>query len=186
MVVCSKWMALLSFHNKIKLWNYLKYVAHTCYIFILQLIVHGFHKRKTKILKGWWFHYYKKTAIFTATHEEILINGYTLELYFLDNIHFPQVSSFGEFLCPTCQQVPSQDTQWPMTPPIMFGEFTTCSCESSMLQFIQHILPRNLHLAFTLHDSILERAQKKLYGYLGGGGGWVHNNMRGFWEKEGG
>ena len=53
-----------------------------------------------------------------------------------------------------------------MTPPIMFGEFTTCSCESSMLQFIQHILPRNLHLAFTLHDTILERAQKKLNGFL--------------------
>ena len=35
-----------------------------------------------------------------------------------------------------------------------------------MLQFIQHILPRNLHLAFTLHDSILERAQKMLNGYL--------------------
>ena len=35
-----------------------------------------------------------------------------------------------------------------------------------MLQFIQHILPRNLHLAFTLHDSIIERAQKKLNGYL--------------------
>ena len=87
-------------------------------------------------------------------------------LQFSYNIHFPQVSSFGEFLCPTCLQVPSQDTQWPMTPPIMFGEFTTCSCESSMLQFIQHILPRNLHLAFTLHDSILERAQKKLNGYL--------------------
>ena len=27
-----------------------------------------------------------KKAIFTATHEEILINGYTLELYFLDNL----------------------------------------------------------------------------------------------------
>ena len=35
-----------------------------------------------------------------------------------------------------------------------------------MLQFIQHVLPRNLHLAFTLHDSILERAQKKLNGDL--------------------
>ena len=53
-----------------------------------------------------------------------------------------------------------------MTPAITFGEFTTCSCESSMLQFIQSILPRNLHLAFTLHDTILERAQKKLNGYL--------------------
>ena len=28
----------------------------------------------------------QKTAIFRAIHEEILINGYTLELYFLDKL----------------------------------------------------------------------------------------------------
>ena len=35
-----------------------------------------------------------------------------------------------------------------------------------MIQSIQQILPRNLHLRFTLHNTVLERAQKILNGYL--------------------
>ena len=46
----------------------------------------GFTKGKQKYWKVGDFATTKKTAIFTATHEEILINGYTLELYFLDNL----------------------------------------------------------------------------------------------------
>ena len=60
----------------------------------------------------------------------------------------------------------SSKPRYTMTPPIIFGEFTTCSCDSSMLQFIQYILPRNLHLGLTLHNTIRERTQKKLNGYL--------------------
>ena len=45
------------------------------------------------------------------------------------------------------------------TPPVIFGE-------SSMIQSIQQILPRNLHLWLTLHNTVLERAQKILNGYL--------------------
>ena len=52
-----------------------------------QLIVHGFHKRKAKILGGWWISLLQKNSYFYSyTHEEILINGYTLELYFLDKL----------------------------------------------------------------------------------------------------
>ena len=35
-----------------------------------------------------------------------------------------------------------------------------------MIQSIQQILPRNLHLAFTVHGTALERTQKILNGYL--------------------
>ena len=35
-----------------------------------------------------------------------------------------------------------------------------------MIQSIQQIFPRNLHLRLTLHDTVLERAQKILNGYL--------------------
>ena len=35
-----------------------------------------------------------------------------------------------------------------------------------MIQSIQQTLPRNLHLRLTLHNTVLERAQKILNGYL--------------------
>ena len=35
-----------------------------------------------------------------------------------------------------------------------------------MIQSIQQILPRNLHLRLTLHNTVLEHAQKILNGYL--------------------
>ena len=53
----------------------------------------------------------------------------------------------------------SSKPRYTTTPPIIFGE-------SSMIQSIQHTLPRNLHLGFTLHNTVLERAQKILNGYL--------------------
>ena len=44
---------------------------------MLQLLVHSFHKRKTKILEEGCVDFTtQKTAIFIATHKEILINGY--------------------------------------------------------------------------------------------------------------
>ena len=46
-----------------------------------------------------------------------------------------------------------------MTPLVIFGEY-------AMLQSIKHILHRNLHLGFTLDNTVLERTQKDLNGYL--------------------
>ena len=46
----------------------------------------GFTKGKQKYWKVGDFTTTKNSYFYSYTHEEILINGYTLELYFLDNL----------------------------------------------------------------------------------------------------
>ena len=53
-------------------------------IFMLQLLVHGFHKRKRKILgEGRADFTTQKTALFIATHKEMA----TIGLYLLDKLY---------------------------------------------------------------------------------------------------
>ena len=52
-------------------------------------------------------------------------------------------------LCTSIPNLSTSPNSRYTTPPLIFGE-------SSMIQSIQQILPRNLHLGFTLHDTVLE------------------------------